>query len=227
MGPTAAVLFTDKNSALVAEICDRLDRFFPLDSLGNPPDPLDDLVFVILSNRSSPSRVARTFLDLKATYKRWEDLLADDGASLADTIASLGLAGVKSRQIMGILRRLQGDLGTVSLDPLRSQSTRAAEEYLVSLPGVSTKVARCVLLFAFDRDVLPVDAHVHRVSYRLGLPVRSRADASHEPLDAVVPTGMRRTFHIRAIQLGRSICRRRPLCESCPLASCCPTALSL
>ena len=40
--------------------------------------------------------------------------------------------------------------------------------YLVSLPGVGPKTARCVLMYSLGRYVLPVDTHVWRVSERLG-----------------------------------------------------------
>ena len=48
-------------------------------------------------------------------------------------------------------------------------SDEDAEAYLVSLPGVGIKTAKCVLMYSLRRAVLPVDTHVARVSRRLGL----------------------------------------------------------
>jgi endonuclease III len=43
-----------------------------------------------------------------------------------------------------------------------------AMDYLLSLPGVGVKTAKCVLMYSLGRAVLPIDIHVLRVAKRLG-----------------------------------------------------------
>jgi endonuclease III len=43
-----------------------------------------------------------------------------------------------------------------------------AQSYLTSLPGVGLKTAKCILMYSLNREVLPVDTHVWRLSVRLG-----------------------------------------------------------
>ena len=98
--------------------------------------------------------------------------------------------------------------------------------FLQDLPGVGPKTVACVLAFALDRDVIPVDTHVHRVARRLGF-YGDRTDAAqaHSILQRAVPPGLRVAMHVGLIRLGREICRpARPRCEECPLNDLCPTA---
>jgi endonuclease III len=90
---------------------------------------------------------------------------------------------------------------------------------------VGPKVARCVLLYSLDRQVFPVDSHCRRVLGRLGfLPPRVDIKASHDFLQAIVPTEIRRSLHVNLIHHGRQICvPRTPDCGRCALLSLCPT----
>lgn len=66
-----------------------------------------------------------------------------------------------------------------------------ADAHLVSLPGVSKKVAKCVLMYSLGRSVLPVDVRVHRVAARLGLPAKRRPDTSQDAIEGAVPEELR------------------------------------
>jgi endonuclease III len=70
--------------------------------------------------------------------------------------------------------------------------TEEAEAYLTSLPGVGVKTAKCVLMCALDRPVLPVDTRVGRLTRRLELaPGGLRDGKLHTALEAVVPLALR------------------------------------
>jgi endonuclease-3 len=143
---------------------------------------------------------------------------------LRKILGPAGLSLVKSRQIRATLGRIRRDFGKCDLSALRrNQDTGQVEVYLVSLPGVSTKVARCVMMYTLAAQVLPVDAHVHRIAGRLGWIDRRRADQSHEELDALVPASLRYAFHVDCIAHGRAICRpQKPNCPRCCLKRYCP-----
>ena len=67
-----------------------------------------------------------------------------------------------------------------------------AQDYLVALPGVGPKTAACVLLFALERPVMPVDTHVHRVARRLGIiDEKVTADQAHPLLTELGGPGRR------------------------------------
>jgi A/G-specific adenine glycosylase len=76
---------------------------------------------------------------------------------------------------------------------------------LTELPGVGRYTADAVACFALERDVLPVDVNVRRVSERTGHTFSGAAASA-------------------LMDLGKSVCLARiPRCASCPLAAECPS----
>ena len=133
-----------------------------------------------------------------------------------------GLGGLKARQIVGIVQHLRGSFGRVTLAPLKRMTDLEAEAFLMSLPGVGAKVAKCVLMYSLGRQVLPVDAHVHRVATRLGFGTKKRPDTSQDLIEAAVPPDLRYGFHVNAVAHGRAACLpRQPRCDNCQVSEWC------
>lgn len=210
------------STAEVEAVCSILEQEYGSPRHGNPDQPLDDLVYVILSNRTTPS-VARTLYSaLRETFPTWDAVADAPESELGGILAPGGLSKKRTSQLQGIVKRLREDFGRATLDPLAVRETAGAEDYLTSLPGVSQKVARCVLMYAMDRPVLPVDVHVHRITDRLGWHQHRRADQSHETLERIVPPKLRYGFHVNCVAHGRAVCRsRRPACDRCALLAHC------
>lgn len=189
-------------------------------------DPLEELVSCILSQNSADANSFPAFLHLRATYPDWSTVERLDPAVLADAIRAAGLANQKSKSIQGSLRTIREEFGGYTLEPLREMADDEATEWLTSLPGVGRKTAAIVLCFAFGRDVIPVDTHIHRVSKRLGLiGEKVTADQAHDLLLEVVPKEKAFAFHTILIQHGRMICMaRKALCERCAVSDRCPSA---
>lgn len=209
-------------------IARRLDRAFgPLE----PPrasDPLDELIWTVLSQHTSDLNAERAFHALRSAYPTWEEVVAARPGALADVIRSGGLANTKAPRVQTILREIDEREGRYDLSVLHGLDDRAAREYLTSLPGVGPKTAAVVMAFALERDAIPVDTHVHRVSRRLGLiPPKASAERAHDLLHDLVPNELKTPLHVGLIRLGREVCKApRPRCEDCPLADLCPTAPS-
>src|SRR5690606_23733101 len=108
---------------------------------------LDDLIYIILSNKTTPQLAQNVYASLKARFATWEDLLAVRIETVRRIVRPAGLSTVKTRQIRAALRRIRTDWGSCSLDSLANLDHQAAEKYLKSLPGVSSKVAKCVLMY--------------------------------------------------------------------------------
>ena len=202
---------------LVRRVCERLERTYGAPRLGNPLDPLDDLVFIILSNKTTPLLAKATYGTLKSQFSTWEDLRRGcTNSRLVSLLRPAGLSRVKARQLLDIFNRLIADFGLCALDTLKTVADEEALTYLTSLPGVSDKVARCILMYSFDRGVLPVDSHVHRIARRLGWTARKRADQCHEELESLVSSDRRFAFHVDCVVHGRSVCRpSNPACDQC------------
>lgn len=200
-------------------------RFGPLET-PRTVDPLDELVWTVLSQHTSDLNAERAFDQLRAAYPTWRSVVDAPSTELADAIRSGGLANTKAPRIQAILREVRDREGGFTLEALRAMSDADARSYLTSLPGIGPKTAAVVLSFALGRDAMPVDTHVHRVTKRLGIvaPTAS-AERADRLLHDLVPDGLRTPLHVAFIRLGREICKApTPRCAECPLNDLCPTA---
>lgn len=164
----------------VRRVCEVFEENYGRPRLGNPSDPLDDLIYIVLSNRTAPGVAQHVYDNLKSKFDSWDKLLASSITELTEILKPAGLAVVKSQQIWAALRKIEHDSESCDLGWLRNRSEGEIQDYLVSLPGVSLKVAKCVMLYTLGVEVLPVDSHVHRVTKRLAWNDRKRADQCHD-----------------------------------------------
>ena len=186
-------------------------------------DPLEELVACILSQHTSDVNTFRAFERLRKTFPNWKAAVEAPVERVVDAIRSGGLANSKAPRIQQVLRDIETKHGAFNLDFLVDMSDAEARSYLMSLHGVGPKTAAIVLCFGMGRNVLPVDTHVFRVSWRLGLIEKKDGEAkAHDLLQAQLEDGMAYRFHVAMITHGRQICKAlRPRCGECPLAYQC------
>jgi endonuclease III len=159
---------------------------------------------------------------VRNAFPIWNRILPKDRPQLERILIPGGLGKLKTRQIIAIIAQLRRRFGTATLAPLKKLHNNEAEAILTGLPGVGPKIAKCVLMYALRRKVLPVDVHVHRVATRLGFRTKKRPDTSQELIESAVPPELRYSFHVNAIALGRSVClNQKPKCELCPISDWC------
>ncbi|GAC1411304.1 MAG: endonuclease III [Actinomycetota bacterium] len=187
-------------------------------------EPLDELIFTVLSQHTSDLNRDRAWLSLRRTFAGWEKVARAKNQALADSIRSGGLADSKAPRIKRILREVKEREGEYSLSRLKAMSDAEASAYLLSLHGIGPKTVACVLAFSLGRDALPIDTHVHRIAIRLGLvPPQTNADRTQPLLEKLVPPKQRVATHVRLIAHGRTTCTaQNPKCEVCVLSSVCP-----
>jgi endonuclease III len=185
--------------------------------------PTDSLVATILSQHTADRNSSAAFVALKSRYTTWGEIAYADRGELATVIRPAGLANIKAQRIQDSLREVFRRYGTFDLSFLRAMNVSDARAVLTSLPGVGKKTASCVLLFACDLAVVPVDTHVHRVTRRVGLiGPRDSPDQAHDILEALVPADDMYDLHVDLIAHGRAICHARvPLCTACVLRNSC------
>lgn len=201
---------------IVRCVCELLERAYGKPRFANPTDPVDDLVYIVVSNKTTPETARAVYASLKLQFPTWDEVVDAREDDLKVLLLPAGLATVKAQQLHAALCRIRSDFGTIDLSRLEGEPEGNVQSYLKSLPGVSDKVAKCVMMYTLGAAVLPVDAHVHRVARRLGWTERKRADQSHEELEALVSPRRRYAFHVDCIAHGRSMCKPRdPDCTRC------------
>jgi endonuclease-3 len=190
-------------------------------------DPIDVLIATILSQNTSDANSGGAFAALRASFDSWEAVASAPAEHIAHAIKSGGLSQTKAVRIKRVLEQIRNEQGHISLDFLKSKTAAQAEDYLMRLPGVGRKTARCVLLFSLRKPSLPVDTHIFRVAKRLGL-IDSRVsiDKAHILLQEQIPHSKVYQFHVHMIEHGRQICHaRQPRCHRCILQGICPSSL--
>ena len=206
----------------VRRVCQALLKRYGKPRLRNPKWPLDDLIFIIISNKTAAHTAVRTYLELRRRFPQWDDVLTAHYSVLRGLLKPAGLSAVKSKQIRAALRKISNDFGRCSLRRLRRLCSEDAEFYLRCLPGASEKVAKCVMMYTLDAPVLPVDGHVHRIATRLGWTARKRADQCHAELESLVAPHRRYAFHVDCVVHGRAVCRpSMPACGACCIRRYC------
>jgi len=195
---------------------------------GKPPkmprfDPMDELVSCILSQHTSDANSFPAFYKLKAKYPTWQQVVSAGPEKIATVIRNAGLANQKSKSIISALKEIRRKNSEYSLDNLKKLKPNEAREWLEELPGVGPKTASIVLCFSLGMDVVPVDTHVFRVAWRIGLIKKEVGEAkAHDLLQKKVPKGLSYRVHMAFIAHGRAACKAPlPHCPQCPVTDQC------
>ena len=194
---------------------------------GNQEDPLDELIFIILSAQTESYLYRKTYRNLRAAYHPWEQLLKASETEIAFVIRAGGLARKKASQLKAALHQIKATRGVVSLQFLHDLSDAEASEYLDALPGIGVKSAKCVMMYSLNRAVFPVDTHGWRIARRLGIapPVAKPSEAQQQVLEQQIPRGIRFSLHVKFVSLGQQ--QRTayfPKCGMCPWSDLCPSS---
>jgi endonuclease III len=193
----------------------------------NLKNPLDELLFIICSTKTGEASYRSTFRALKDTFPTHYQIAQAPAEYIARPIVSGGLSNQKAKAIRNLLDIIVEKFGEPTLKPLCKMSDVEAEAFLLSLPGVGKKVARCVLMYSLDRQVFPVDTHCWRIARRLDWVRPTQKDQHCAPRDmdrlqSKIPPELRYSLHVNMISLGREICTpSSPRCDECPISALC------
>jgi endonuclease-3 len=226
----------------VRAIRDRLRLVYGIPLAEPHHHPTGELILTVLSQSTNDRNRDIAYLGLRERFPSWEDVRDAPVDLVEEAIRPGGISKIKSARIKSILqaitdnpRPVAGDPdetegapspGALSLEWLASQPVERARDYLVALPGVGRKTAACVLLFALGMREVPVDTHVSRVGWRLGL-FRPGApfEELHDTMLEITPPGEEWELHINLLRHGRRTCHaQRPACRECALRRTCPSA---
>lgn len=188
----------------------------------NKAATLDTLIGTILSQNTNDNNSFKAYSNLKNSFKNWDEVEKLPLMKLERIINVAGLGFQKATAIKKVLSYLKKEKGSLSLDYLVDNSDKEILTELTSFQGVGLKTASCVLLFSLERNVCPVDTHVHRTLNRIGIVKTSSPDKTFLAIKDFLPEKSAHTFHTNLIRLGRAICKpTKPGCADCPLLKMC------
>ena len=218
-----------------AEVIHRIDELLEVTyrsgDLGNVGDVLSETVYILLSLHTRATVYQRVFARLRRRYPRWLDVVKAATPELEGVLRPGGLQSQRAAYLQALLEAVfadnrrrgtgpTGDDDDLTLEYLHEMADDEAEAFLVSLPGVGKKTARCVMAYALNRHAFAVDTHVARIFGRLGL-IPQQEKPAHDLYQVLVPPRARKRLHVNLIHHGRSVCTTRARCDACVLVSFC------
>ena len=177
-------------------------------------NPYQLLVAVALSAQCTDKRVNMVTPALFAAYPAPEDMARATQDEIFSYIRSISYPNNKAKNLLGMARMLCSDFGgEVPHDLVELQR----------LPGVGRKTANVLGAVLWQKEVMPVDTHVFRVSNRIGLTTNSKTPLQTElVLEKNIPAHLLPIAHHWLILHGRYVCTARsPKCSTCGIATFC------
>jgi endonuclease III len=221
-------LLIQQETRRLERIAARLAATYETPDLGNKQNPVDELVYIILSRRTRESAYQQAYEAITSRWQSWDDVADASLPDIAATVRASGLGARKARSIKGALTEVRQQFGSYAM-PVGDWRDGRVYEFLVGLPEVGPKSAYCIMAMSLDRPAFAVDAHVGRVMARLGPYASIGLDL--RPLDhkkrqallpPLIPLPIRRDLHVNVVAHGRVACRvHRPLCPDCPVLELC------
>ena len=186
------------------------------------PNPIDALIATILSQNTNDRNSYQAYNNLKNKYKSIDEISLTPRSEIEKVIKVAGLGKQKSAVIKNLLSRLKKTSGKLNLQYIKKMTDDEILIELTSMKGIGVKTAGCVLLFSLDRNICPVDTHVHRTLNRIGIVKSKTPDKTFEQIKGNLQDGIAHQFHTNLIKLGREICKpTKPFCSICPLLNLC------
>jgi endonuclease-3 len=194
----------------------RGEAFPGADDLESPDWPRDAMHVLIATVLSHRTKDANTYLAAKQLFSHFDSVPLLAQADLDDIerlIRPSGFYRVKAKGIKKICQELMVRYDGIVPDTI---------EELVTLPMVGRKTANCVLTYAFGKDGICVDVHVHRISNRLGWVRTEEPDETEMLLRQKVPRELWCDINKLMVRFGQKTCLpRNPRCSRCPISQYC------
>jgi endonuclease-3 len=192
-------------------------------------NPLEMLVFAILSQRTTHADAERAFSNVLTTFQDWKAVADAPPRFLERQVRMTSWPEVKVARVQAALRNVEYYRGgRLDLENLNALDNDDAMSWLVRLPGVRFKTGACVLLMStMHRRVLPVDTGHRRVMIRFGMMSRKVGwDEAHPFLLRLLPNRWDATevevYHDVVKRHAQSTCTAHsPACDRCPLINLC------
>ncbi|MEE9378961.1 MAG: endonuclease III [Candidatus Lokiarchaeia archaeon] len=204
---------------ILDEIEKQLEGEAHLDELARKKqDPFKILISTILSARTRDANTRIATEKLFAKYNTPESIAKANIDEIERLVKSSGFYKVKAARIK--------EVSKILIEEYNSSVPDNYEE-LLNLPGVGSKTANCVLVYAFKIPAIPVDVHIHRIMNRLEWVNTKKPEATEKELNKIIPKELWLNLNRLFVRFGQQICLSiRPKCEICTITDICPKNFS-
>ena len=194
-------------------------RWWPAD------EPIEIIVGALLVQRTTWKNTELALSKLKQQGLLHVNRLAQAPIEAIEAcVKPAGFYRTKSRrlQLLAAAIKLEG-----GIDTLEGLLTEPLRNWLLARAGIGPETADAILLYAFSRPAVVIDAYLRRLSQRLTANERAPADAKLRSLvaDKISDAAALNEFHALVVAHGKNPCGTRPVCASCSLRPQCRSGL--
>jgi endonuclease-3 len=172
-------------------------------------NPYTILMVTLLSLRSKDEKTAivakRLFNDIQTP----KELLNLSQEELEKIIKPIGMQKQKAKTLLEVSKILVKNYNS---------TVPNNQKELLKIKGIGLKTANIVLNNAFNKKVIAVDTHVHRISNLLKIIDSKNELESSNKLNSIIPNECKEKFNYILVAFGQTICKpKNPKCDICPI----------
>ncbi|UFP96246.1 endonuclease III [Gloeobacter morelensis MG652769] len=177
-------------------------------------EPYRVLVSTVISQRTREEQTAAVSRRVLAHYPDVASLAVADEQALLGLLAGSEYREAKAPRLVAMAKILLEKYGGRIPDDI---------DALLALPGIGRKTANCVLIYAFNREAICVDTHLHKIANRLGWVTTKTPEQTEKALKILMPRDLWAGSNRLFLQHGRAVCLSGapPLCSRCPVRPWC------
>ncbi|MBN1377113.1 endonuclease III [Candidatus Woesearchaeota archaeon] len=201
-----------KRAEKIVEILKKL-KGMPYLSVHKKDSPFRILIGTILSQRNRDIMTEKASKKLFSKFDNVEKMANASLKEIEKLIKQSGFYKTKAKYIKKTSR--------IILEKYNGKVPKDMDK-LLELPGVGRKTANCVLVYAYRKDAIPVDTHVHRISNRLKLVNTKKPEETEKELLKIVPKKYWQVFNELLVNHGQTVCKPiKPECYNCKIVDYC------
>ncbi len=185
-----------------------------LNRMRKKPNPFKILISCLLSLRArdeTTEKISKELFKIADTPKK---ITSVSDKKLKKIIFKTGHYNKKAQALKSVSREL-----------IKRFNSKVPSNYedLISIKHIGPKTAKIVLAFAFNKPVIPIDTHCHRIPNRLGWIKTKTAEQTDKEIPKIIPELYWPDFNAIFVQFGRDLCQPvSPWCSKCPIKKYCP-----
>lgn len=222
------------NTRMVREVLywvnEIMEKIYKTPDLGNKVDPLEELLYLVITQRTRIELARKIFEEFRKKFYPWEKVLVPANQdNLKQILFRGGRGNLRYKAVTEIITEVKKRVGKITLEFLREYSLEEAKEFLLSLPWTGKKTAYCILMYSLGHPVFPVDSNIMRIFKRTN--ILGPADVLLEGADhrtaqkrvaPFIPGDITYHLHVNLVMHGRKLCfERNPRCNICPIQLFC------
>jgi len=171
------------------------------------------LIATVLSARAKDETTWPLAESIFKKYSKPKDFATMPLKKIEKLVYKSGFYKQKAKRIKEISKKLIND---------HNSKVPSTMEELTALPGVGKKTAGCVMVYAHDKNEIPVDIHVQVISQRLGWTKEKTPDKINDDLKKKIPLKYWKMINEVLVMHGKRICETRmPYCSKCVISKYC------